>query len=453
MFKTDLLWQNDERWAAEILGFGPPTIKEWGCLLTSFAMVVNGYGYQETPSTLNQKMKQGGGFQGAMVMPAAIPGLFPAVQFQGMVECEKTPAPIERIDAHIQQGNPALVHVDRSNVPGIQSHWVVVYAREGNDYLMLDPYRYSGDAPGKKLKLLERYKYGGQTLSEAIIGVIFFAGSGSPPAAAPPAKTRAELPSDPLELYPTADGLALRGSPNIQGYLITRIPEGQKLLALEDKAAAAQKIGQYNQWLHVQASGGQQGYVAAWYVRAEKAPAPKPPQPAPSAPAQTDSGMIVKPTTDGLAFRTQPQVSDATLIKRLPISARLKVLEPAAQAAAKLGVQGQWLQVSDVSGQQGYVAAWYVTDLGNPALGVKETGRPAPTQQDDPIVYAAAEGLAFRSQPLIADNTLIKRLPLQAELLLLDPADAHKIGVQGQWIKVRDVTGSEGYVAAWYVAR
>ena len=51
MFQTDLLWQNDNRWANVPLGSGPHTIKQWGCLMVDLCMIVNGYGYSETPKT------------------------------------------------------------------------------------------------------------------------------------------------------------------------------------------------------------------------------------------------------------------------------------------------------------------------------------------------------------------------------------------------------------------
>ncbi len=53
----------------------------------------------------------------------------------------------------------------------------------------------------------------------------------------------------------------------------------------------------------------------------------------------------------------------------------------------------------------------------------------------------------------MAESTLIKRLPLGAELIAIEPPDlaAPKIGRVGDWIHVRDVAGDEGYVAAWAV--
>jgi len=114
-------------------------------------------------------------------------------------------------------------------------------------------------------------------------------------------------------------------------------------------------------------------------------------------------------------------------------------------------VMGQWVEVRDIEGAKGLVAAWYVsTTRQDPALGVE----PAPTPAKL-VVRATADLLALRSEPLIAADTLIKRLPLNTELLVIEPARQaeKKIGVVNQWLKVRDSEGSEGYVAAWYVIK
>ena len=64
MFKTENLYQNDDAWGKKKLGNSNETIKGWGCLLTSVTMMLNGIGYNETPDTVNEKMKAKGGFQG-----------------------------------------------------------------------------------------------------------------------------------------------------------------------------------------------------------------------------------------------------------------------------------------------------------------------------------------------------------------------------------------------------
>jgi hypothetical protein len=47
---------------------------------------------------------------------------------------------------------------------------------------------------------------------------------------------------------------------------------------------------------------------------------------------------------------------------------------------------------------------------------------------------------------------LIKRLPLGTVLVVSEPNAREKIGRNDQWLKVKDPTGAEGFVAAWFVA-
>jgi hypothetical protein len=68
-------------------------------------------------------------------------------------------------------------------------------------------------------------------------------------------------------------------------------------------------------------------------------------------------------------------------------------------------------------------------------------------------VKATVEAIALRSQPVVSDATLIKRLPLGTEFIAVEPNAASKIGLNDQWLKVKDPTGTEGFVAAWFVAR
>jgi hypothetical protein len=464
MFQSTLLWQNDPQWADDPLGFGPPTIKEWGCLMTSLTMVVNGFGCQETPRTFNQKMKAAGGFAGALIKAGLVSAVCPGVSVRGRDDCGQAPAPIAAIDAALASGQPVILQVDWSPQPDVQSHWVLAYARQGNDYLILDPYHYPGDAPGKPLTLLSRYHFSGSTLEQAISSVIYLSGApsaagGAPPVTPPVAKT--PVPSPALTVYTATDNLALRDQPDVAAALITRLPLGAALICLEASPAAQAKVGQPNQWLPVQDPAGEQGYIAAWYAATAApgsatpatVPAGTTPPPAPAAGPGGD--LIVAPTGDNLALRDQPDVT-GNLIKRLPMTANLKVLEPAGDAAKKIGVMGQWVNLRDVTGAEGYVAAWYVTSVDNPALGVKTTladGGGIPSAAPAQVVRAAVDQLALRSTAAVADNNLIKRLALRAELLVLEPGGQAKIGAQGQWLRVRDLDGAEGYVAAWYVAQ
>jgi len=371
MFQTDLLWQNDARWANNILGNGPQTIQQWGCLTTSLTMVVNGYGHNETPASVSQKMAAIGAFYGAGINAYRIGDAFPGVALKNLVDCENSPAPMSDIDAELGANRPVVVRVDWSPSPGLQDHWVVLYGKENNDYLMLDPWNYKGDAPGKKNYLTQRYKNTGSTPAEAITSVIFFnitkAGStpasapaptvppASTPSPAPAPATKASVPADAVKVTPTEDQLAFRGSPSISGALLTRFALGTTLTSLESRSATLSKLGINGQWLHVQAPNGTQGYVAAWYVSSADKPAS-----APSAqPAPAKSGFTVTVTEDQLAFRSQPVIADSTLIARFPVGTKLTVTD--ADANQKIGVVNQWLKVKDSSGREGYIAAWYVS--------------------------------------------------------------------------------------------
>lgn len=458
------LSQQDPRWKGKNLGQDQITIGKFGCLLTCMAMVANGYGADETPASLNDKMLAAGGFMGALVMPSVMPKVVSQVRFVKYIPCQDQPAPLAEIDAALAADKPVIVEVDYSPAQGLQNHWVVIYAKKGDDYLIRDPWPYPPET--KEVLLTQRYGFAGSP-AEVIQGAIWFDGTGTAPTPAMPRPTPKAINDTGFAVYAAADDLALRQEPLISdANLIKRLPLNAKLFVLEPAQTAKSKIGVVNQWLKVQeASEGYEGYVAAWYVAAAQQEAPLPEtMSAKTGPPSSEDRLIVYATSDGLALRTQPVISDATLIKRLPLNTEFVVLEPSAQARLKIGVNGQWLKVRDVEGAEGYVAAWYLSlARQEPPLGVAVTppspgqtpsaAMPQPSIQT--VVRTIAEGLALRSQPLVVETNLIKRLPFGAELLVLEETSAaeKKIGMVNQWLKVRDSGGAEGYVAAWYVIK
>jgi len=232
MFETDALYQNDPKWKNVKLGHqNQETIGTWGCLLTSMTMVANGFGANETPESLMEKLKSAGGFQGALVIPAVLPSVVPGIRYKGYQPCENAPAPVAQIDAALGAGMPVIVQVDWSPKAGVQTHWVVIYSKEGDRYLMKDPYRYGGDSPTKKLYLTDRYKHSGKNPANAITGVVWLEGnpgggdsSSSTAASATPAepskpRPKVAVPSDSFKCFGTADGLAFRGAHFAFGFL------------------------------------------------------------------------------------------------------------------------------------------------------------------------------------------------------------------------------------------
>ena len=458
MFKTQNLYQNDEKWKNVKLGNSTETIGSWGCLMTSVTMMLNGIGYNETPETVNEKMKKAGGFQGALFMPSVLPYIWSNCLYRDMQPCESSVPPIAQIDAAIAAGKPVILQVDWNKQQGTQTHFVLVKEKKGNDYVLYDPYKYSGDGPTKEVLLTSRYKYNGAKLESEISAVLWF-DSYSTELPDPPKMTKAPVPADKYTLYAAEDDLALRAEPSLSGYLWKRMLMETELICLEPKTAAKTKLGVNNQWINVQDPNGDQGYVAAWYVSDTKGQPALTASTAASASTTPDAmklppGALAFIPTEVLSFRTQPVIAPETVIRRVPVTETLICIEPATQAIPKVGVNGQWLRVRDASNKEGYVAAWFVKYASGSSAQQAATTTTALSNNGSPLkVKATAEGIALRNQPIISDTTLIKRLPLGTEFTVLEPNGASKIGLNDQWIKVKDPTGTEGVVAAWFVAR
>ncbi len=452
MFKTDNLYQNDERWKDKKLGNSSETIGGWGCLLTSATMMLNGIGYDETPETVNNKMKAKGGFQGALFIASVLPYAFPNLVYKDMEPCENYPAPISRIDAAVEAGKPVIVQVDWDKKAGVQTHFVLIKEKKGDDYVLYDPYRYAGDTPGKDVLLTQRYKYQGQKLESEISAVLWFDVHGIPPQ--PPEETETvPLPADSISVYATVDDLAFRAYPNMEGYLIRRLEGDTELQSLESAAETKSKLGVIGKWLHAQDPEGKQGYSAAWYLSDKKGfeatdDATDTSETKKAIPA---GALSLIPTAD-LAFRKNTTISPETLIRRVPSTEKLISLEAPEQTIKKVGVVGQWLNVRDQNEEDGYVAAWYVKYESGSTAQEEETNNPTPDETTNKV-KTTAQFVAFRSQPEIGSATLIRYLDLGEELTLVDASHKEKIGSNSDWLKVKDVRGREGYVAAWFIAR
>jgi hypothetical protein len=137
--------------------------------------------------------------------------------------------------------------------------------------------------------------------------------------------------------------------------LIRRVPTSEQLISLEPAKQTIAKVGIQNQWVKVRAAGKKEGYVAAWYVKyaggstAQTATA--------AAPAAAGATNKVKTTVEMVSLRNQPVVSDASLIKRVPINYEFTIAE--AGGEAKIGANDKWIKVKDAT-HEGYVAAWFV---------------------------------------------------------------------------------------------
>jgi hypothetical protein len=407
-FNLVYLSQQDPQWKNDTLGFATDskeTIGYVGCALTSVSMLLSGYGFSETPHSLNQKLKDRQGFVGSGIRWDVVGQIHPEVKLQANIRCETSDAPLGQIDAALNAGQPVIVRVDASPNPGLQWHYVLLYARKGDDYLMLDPWPYRPGTASED-QMMKRYSQG-RPLKQAIQQVLLYGVEGAGgPIVTPSSSTTTPTPSQPSTTPATAGavyarvmdsvtwGLNIRSSRDTssQANILVAVPAGTQLLVLD--ATEVAKIGKAGQWLHVREPGGKEGFAAAQYVEKVQAavpvpasepvstpgndstipspstpisstPAPSVPSaPVPSTPSSPDPGKLTLVVSDavgsgGLRLRKTPSLGGA-LIMVLAAGTRLTVLEPVGKAKAKVGQANQWIQVREPGGNKGYVGAMYV---------------------------------------------------------------------------------------------
>ena len=390
-FKLVYYSQQDPQWKGDKLGFGKQesdTIGYIGCALTSVAMMLSGHGYTETPKNLNKKLQNVDGFAGAGIRWYQVSQLYPQIRINSIIKCNDTPAPLAQIDAALAAGQPAIVQVDSTPAPGVLTHYVVLYARKGNDYLMLDPWPYQPDVK-KETYLMTRYSQG-NPLQRSILQIVLYENVAAdgiiliPGASAPSTETPQPQPVPvPVSTGPQARvkddvtwGLNIRSSEDTssKANIVTVVPAGTVLAIIEQGGAS--KIGGINQWVRVRTPNGKEGLAAAWYL--EKVPgAPTAPElesttsPASEAPTSESTVEVTEATPESapqkskLVVRVKKnglRVYEASAGKGKVLStektgAKLVVVEDASKAVAKIGTVGKWLNVKATNNKRGFVDA------------------------------------------------------------------------------------------------
>lgn len=487
-YKINYLSQRDPAWKDINLGFDPKaTIGTAGAPLTCLTMLVNGYGYTETPGTLNDKLKSlgaGNGFIGPLIVWGGLPQLFNKIKYKTIILCPDHNAPIAEINASLAKGEPVLVELDRSLAEGIQNHWVVLVARQGDDYLMTDPWPY----PSDNNDTLLNPRYGFFRKPQAFITAVVWYGP------------KGKVPG-PIEIKiyvevkrSVAVGLRLRSHPNTSSETLAVEPAGTRLGVLEPEEIAIAKIGVFKQWLLVRDPAGREGYVAAWYVGTTTAYIPPVPEPeamigalnalraSSSLPAYKTSPIlmsIAKEQADYMA--SSGKVTQLSASGQMPYQRALAASYPLAGDLSKGGfmseyvMDGKGLSIDQVltrwqsenpdlntilsTKQELEVGAgsavsgdiiYYCLDVAIPVAA------PLPPAPDALRVYVSnrveTSGLRMRAKPSMG-STLVTVLKVGSELVVLDDKDTArlKIGTPNEWLNVNDAKGNSGYVAAWLV--
>lgn len=135
--------QNDPRWKDSPLGT-KGTIGNYGCLMIDGTMVVNYYGFRETPLTMNQKLTENGGYdKGNLFVWSAIPRLFPGLKYRGKWSNKNplTQAQMNQIRGAIDKGYPVILQIDTIPITAaLDEHWVLAIGYDGDDFIIQDPW-------------------------------------------------------------------------------------------------------------------------------------------------------------------------------------------------------------------------------------------------------------------------------------------------------------------------
>jgi len=240
----------------------------------------------------------------------------------------------------------------------------------------------------------------------------------------------AALPTLNLIVDPesAASGLYLRREPvRAPATVLTVLPAGAALIALEDADTVLARIGNPAQWLRVQDEHGREGVVNAAYVLVQGAPPP--------AQAIRLSVIDAVAGSGGLRLRDAPGLHGAVLAQ-LPAGTNLIALDAADEVAARLGLLGAWLHVRDPLGREGFVAAWYV----------RRAQEISPARIAQGVVLATADTV-LRAVPS-ADAPALWRITAGTPLRVDDGPDwASRVGDPGRFVRVTSYAFKRGYVA------
>ena len=371
--------QQDPKWKQDILGFGDPgdTIGYVGCALTSVSMLISGHGFIETPKTLNQKLKSADGFVSAAIRWNVVSQIYPQINVKSNISCGNTDAPLGLIDASIAAGQPVIVMVDNTPAAGLLTHWVVLYAKEGNDYLILDPWPYQTDVT-QKTYLMPRYSQG-NPLRRSIMHVIVYESFNASGGIAQPGSstTTGTPPTPPINVPVSTSGFSARVKADVTwglnirssidtsstSNIVTSVSAGTVLTLLGSDDYA--KIGGVNQWVRVRDNKGHAGFCAAWYLEKtqtatpviETVPVPTSTVEAP-VPISYQLIVVVKSRVGKFGAKVYETESiKSHIVSTEKVRAKLVVIEDQSKARPKIGKAGKWLKVQTREGKKGFVNA------------------------------------------------------------------------------------------------
>jgi len=122
--------QRDSRWASTKIGNTSSNMRDYGCAVSSVAMVFKKFGISITPGKL---AKMNIFYKDLINWPDSWSSSIDLVSStsHGNVSWSE-------INSQIKKGNPVIIHIAKTNGKG--GHYVVIGGKDSNDYIVHDPY-------------------------------------------------------------------------------------------------------------------------------------------------------------------------------------------------------------------------------------------------------------------------------------------------------------------------
>jgi hypothetical protein len=142
--------QRDSGWGNLAIGGSNSSMAEYGCLITSMAMITTYYGKSLKPSDISTTSSVFFGNTAYMVQGSWSVNGVSTNRTRVCSNCGQSNV-IQRIDSEVTAGRPVVV-----GLYGGPDHFIVIKAKEGNEYIMNDPFLENG---GNR-KFSEKYSIG-----------------------------------------------------------------------------------------------------------------------------------------------------------------------------------------------------------------------------------------------------------------------------------------------------
>jgi hypothetical protein len=124
--------QRDEYWKATPIGNTTETIGAVGCTISSIASALTRFGYVFTPATINQRLTELKGYtENGYVIWGKVAELT-----NNKIAIAVVDPSYARLDQELKAEHPVIVKV---MLGGLVQHWVLVVAKQDNEYLAIDP--------------------------------------------------------------------------------------------------------------------------------------------------------------------------------------------------------------------------------------------------------------------------------------------------------------------------